>query len=309
MGFVGRHMLKRLIQSGHETWGVDLDQRGAFAGGTPRYQSMVGDCRWWFSSADAHFDVVIHLAANIGGRAMIDGSPMAVAENIALDAEMFQWAKRTHVGHVIYFSSSAAYPTWLQHKSPFPHYLKESDIDFTNDVLGVPDSTYGWAKLTGEYQAYVSRETLEMPITVFRPFSGYGEDQSLDYPFPSFIDRAVKREDPFTIWGDGTAIRDWIHISDIAAMVMFAIDERITGTFNLGSGRATTFTDLATIICSAAGYEPEWAFHPDAPQGVHTRVADITHMDSVFGMPSVSLEMGVERALENRIHHGGLRQS
>src|SRR5882762_4540552 len=101
---------------------------------------------------------------------------------------------------------------------------------------GKPDMTYGWAKLTGEVLAgYAIQAGLQ--VQVFRPFSGYGEDQALDYPFPSFIDRALRWAEPFEIWGDGTQTRDWIHIDDIVGATLAAIDQDVKGPINLGWGR------------------------------------------------------------------------
>jgi nucleoside-diphosphate-sugar epimerase len=123
---------------------------------------------------------------------------------------MFQWALRTKPDHVVYYSSSAAYPIDLQGYGS-EHKLVEDDIDLDN--VRLPDLTYGWAKLTGEILAkYAEQEGLR--VHVFRPFSGYGEDQDLTYPFPSFIHRGVHRYNPFSIWGTGKQVRDFIHIED-----------------------------------------------------------------------------------------------
>jgi len=90
---------------------------------------------------------------------------------------MFNWAVNTKQKKIIYYSSSAAYPVKLQRK---PYKLKEFDINL-NDVRN-PDFTYGWTKLTGEILAQFARKQ-GIDVYVFRPFSGYGEDQDLTYPF------------------------------------------------------------------------------------------------------------------------------
>ncbi len=178
-GFVGTHFRNALTE--HEIVGVDI-KNGL-------------DARHFFATDNTYFDLVIHLAAIVGGRATIEGAPLSVAVDLAIDAELFQWALRTRPARIVYYSSSAAYPIKLQgHGST--HKLKESDIDL--DDIQSPDLTYGWAKLTGEMLAkYAENEGLR--VHVFRPFSGYGEDQALDYPFPSFIARGGRRENPFKI--------------------------------------------------------------------------------------------------------------
>ena len=70
----------------------------------------------------------------------------------------------------------------------------ESDINLNN--IKSPDYTYGWAKLSGEYLAMFAKQ-YGKKVHVFRPFSGYGETQDLDYPFPSFIKRIKEKHESF----------------------------------------------------------------------------------------------------------------
>lgn len=276
-GFIGRHITTALRADGWHVFDIDI--------ATGR------DCRHVFAT-DARFNLVVHCAAVIGGRATIDGDPLAVAVDFELDASMFRYAARTRPDRVIYFSSSAAYPTRLQHKNKH-RPLRERDIDL--EWVDTPDAVYGWVKLTGEMLAQHLRGA-GVPVTVLRPFSGYGTDQSLDYPFPSFIDRALRRADPFDIWGDGTQTRDWVHVDDIVATVLACIDGGIDGPLNIGTGQATPFRDLAEMVCRAAGYSPHFEYHPAAPTGVHHRVADVEASHRLWA-PTIDLHDGIARAL------------
>ncbi len=274
-GFVGKYFMKKYQE--HEIVGIDLKDGN--------------DCRDFFKTDDSKFDLIIHLAAIVGGRATIEGSPLSVATDLSIDAEMCQWALRTKPSRVIYFSSSAAYPISLQTSA---YKLKEQDIDLSN--VQNPDMTYGWAKLTGEY-CLQFLESAGIKVSVFRPFSGYGTDQDLDYPFPSFIDRAKRMVDPFEIWGDGNQVRDFIHIHDIVEAVDTAIREDILGPVNLGWGRPTSFNDLQKIVCDIKGYSPEVKHIITAPVGVSYRCCDNSKMTS-FYTPKISLEEGIDRALK-----------
>jgi nucleoside-diphosphate-sugar epimerase len=202
---------------------------------------------------------------------------------------------------VLYFSSSAVYPTWLQANGPLgvpgPYSLREADVDpaLSGTKVGVPDQLYGWAKLTGENLAHRARAE-GLRVSVVRPFSGYGSDQDASYPFPAFIDRALRREDPFTIWGDGSQVRDFIHIDDIVRACAAMWEQGIDGPVNLGTGRAVTMTELARMACRQANYEPEFKFDLSAPRGVSYRVADNSLMRE-FCEPEVTLERGVAQAL------------
>lgn len=276
-GFVGGYFRKAL--DGHEIIGVDI-KNGL-------------DARRFFAEDQTHFNLVVHLAAIVGGRATIEGAPLSVAVDLAIDAELFQWALRTRPDRIIYFSSSAAYPIEYQRLSD-GRALREDDINLSD--IKSPDYTYGWAKLTGEMLAgYAANEGLR--IHVFRPFSGYGPDQSLDYPFPSFIKRGVERANPFTIWGSGNQTRDFIHMSDVVAATLEAVKLDVEGPVNLGLGRPTSFNELAVLVANECGYSPSLHHITDAPEGVEYRVCDPTKMLS-FYTPTVTLEQGISEAVK-----------
>lgn len=285
-GFVGRHLHRALLDRGDDVIAIDLRE----APGVKQADALT-----FFQYADQRNDVAFHCAANIGGRASIDGSPLGVATNLALDAWYMRWLVKSRTPRAVFFSSSAAYPVELQQPGPVRR-LVESDIDLDNPRPA--DATYGLAKLTGEHLArYAEAEGCR--ILIPRPFSGYGEDQADCYPFPAFIGRAARREDPFEIWGDLGSTRDWIHIDDLIGAVLAGLDQDVTGPVNLGWGRATPFGTLASLVTEAAGYAPQFKHLPTAPQGVHHRVSDSSRMLS-FYQPRVTLEEGIQRALTAR---------
>jgi nucleoside-diphosphate-sugar epimerase len=156
---------------------------------------------------------------------------------------------------------------------------------------------YLLAQLSGEYLCQFL-EQAGQKVNVFRPFSGYGSDQDLSYPFPSFIKRAVDKDDPFKIWGDGFQTRDFIHIDDIVEAVNAAVTNDIQGPVNLGWGRPTNFNQLAELVCKPVGYKPELFHHLEAPIGVYYRVCDPNKMLS-FYTPKITLEEGIDRAIKN----------
>ncbi|MFF9118272.1 NAD-dependent epimerase/dehydratase family protein [Streptomyces massasporeus] len=282
-GFVGRHLHRALLDRGDDVFAIDLQP-------SPLVQS--GDALDFFRHDDTRMDLAIHCAAIVGGRASIDGSPLGVATNLALDAWYMRWLIRTRTPRAVYFSSSAAYPVALQQPGDVRR-LYEEDINL--QYMEEPDATYGWAKLTGEKLAtYAEAEGCR--ILLPRPFSGYGEDQDVCYPFPAFIQRAKRRDDPFEIWGDGSSTRDWIHVDDLVGATLALLAADVTGPINLGWGRATSFDDLARIVCTTAGYQPHLKHRADAPQGVHHRVCDPSRMLNHY-VPTVTLEEGVRRAM------------
>lgn len=281
-GFAGRHYVRLLEGCGYSVVGID----------NAHSSEPSDDALYFFQYAEGFFDLVIHCAAVVGGRQVIDGPALALAVDLQLDAALFRWALRTRPGRIVYVSSSAAYPVTHQ-KLEFRHALLEDDLSLANP--GMPDQLYGWAKLTGEILAARARQE-GLKVTVIRPFSGYGEDQDPAYPFRAFAERARAREAPFEIWGSAHQCRDFIHIDDIVDATMVMVEQGIDGPVNLGTGRPTSMSVLAALFCLEAGYTPRFHVKPDAPMGVGYRVADITLMKQ-FYTPKITLEEGVRRAL------------
>jgi len=244
------------------------------------------------------FSDVFHFAAIVGGRMKIDGDPMMVGLDLSIDSEFFYWITRHKPDRVLYPSSSAAYPTSLQTVEGAVQ-LKESDIDF-NKNLGTPDMTYGWTKLTGEFLAKIAAKHYGVSIVCIRPFSGYGEDQELDYPVPAIAMRAAKKEDPFEVWGSGKQGRDFVHIDDIIDLIQILMDNVSDGSaYNIGSDKLTSFLELIELFTSFAGYKPTIKPLLDKPVGVHSRYCDMSLVREKFGwMPRISLEEGMRRVYE-----------
>jgi len=240
---------------------------------------------------------VFHFAAIVGGRAKIDGDPMAVAQDLSIDAELFDWVCRYKPERLLYPSSSAAYPIDLQNTEN-AIALKESDIDFKR--MGEPDMTYGWSKLTGEFLAKIAASHYGVKVTCIRPFSGYGEDQDNTYPVPAIAERAAKKEDPFVVWGTGYQGRDFVHIDDVIDCMLLAMDKIHDGSaINIGMGKLTTFREIIDVFTSFAGYQPEIKALTDKPVGVHSRYCDMSYVREKLGWePKISVEEGMRRVYD-----------
>ena len=310
-GFVGRHLVRRLLEAGDEVHAVDCvapDTGGiAPASGWPLFEPRDykqfhfyhEDCRAWFERVkDADFDYAFHLAAMVGGRLMIENNPLAVADDLAIDAAYWQWAKTARPGKSVCFSSSAAYPIKLQRPE---HYvlLREDMISFEDDI-GMPDMTYGWAKLTNEYLARLAFRKHGLKSVCYRPFSGYGEDQDDAYPFPSICKRVLahRGEPVLHVWGTGTQMRDFIHIDDCIEGVLTTMDKiNDAGAINLSTGIFTSFIDFAHLAADLLGFQPEVKGLSDKPAGVYARAGDTAKQKALGFKYRTDFRIGVERAL------------
>lgn len=310
-GFVGRHLVKRLLEAGDTVHAVDCiaPSTGAIdpAHGWPLFEPRdyrnfrftKEDCRDWFRRVqDTDFEYAFHLAAMVGGRVMIEDDPLAVADDLSIDAAYWRWARQARPRKTACFSSSAAYPVALQRED---HHvlLKEDMIRFDQDI-GMPDMTYGWAKLTCEYLARVAHQKHGLKSVCYRPFSGYGEDQDDAYPFPSICKRALANRgaDELAVWGPGTQKRDFIHVEDCIDGILATVD-RIddADAVNLSTGIYTSFIELARLAAEALGYHPEIRGLPNKPAGVFARAGDTAKQRSLGFQHKIELRAGIQRAL------------
>jgi GDP-L-fucose synthase len=310
-GFAGRHLVKALLDAGYEVHAVDSlapytgakDPAAGWPLFDPRDYSNFNfaheDCRSWFARVrDTDFDYAFHLAALVGGRLMIEKEPLSVAQDLSIDAAFWQWAKAVRPKKCVYLSSSAAYP--IKHQRP-DHFelLTEDMISFDSDI-GMPDLTYGWAKLTGEYLALLAYERHGIESAVYRPFSGYGEDQDDAYPFPSICKRAIEcRNDPsMTVWGSGRQMRDFIHIDDCVAGILATMDAMKDGKgLNLSTGIFTSFIDFAKIAADALGVSLDVRGTSDMPEGVFARGGDTKLQQQLGFSAKTPFDVGVHNAL------------
>lgn len=307
-GFVGRAFVKHYLDAGAEVHCVDnlvsesaQDPRQWINWAAPdiftKFHYWEMDCRTWFGyfGTDTHFDYVLHLAALVGGRLKIENQPIAIADDLSIDAAFWQWAVKARPAKVAVFSSSAVYPVYLQSKD-YHVPLQETMCRF-GDVLrvGVPDMTYGWAKLTSEYLAQVAYQKHGIKSVIYRPFSGYGEGQHEAYPFPALMRRVWEQTD-VEVWGSGKQVRDFIHIDDIVRAVVQTID-RIDDAraLNLSSGRGVSFYELVEM--AAAVLDVGRLVRPDTskPEGVFWRVGSVERQWAYDVQHRVSLKDGVER--------------
>lgn len=307
-GFVGRHLVERLLREGHEVQVVDALVSGTGAinplDGWPKFNPFDYktfrfthlDCREWFSShQDAAFDYAFHLAAMVGGRHMIEEDPLLVATDLAIDSDYWRWAAQARPEKTVCFSSSAVYPVAFQQRDG-NRPLFESMVTF--QALSMPDMTYGWSKLTCEYLANVAYERYGLKSICIRPFSGYGIDQDSNYPFPAICRRVLEGQSTLRIWGSGQQIRDFIHIDDCIEGIIRMMDQIDNAdAVNLSTGIGTSFFEFAQIACEVVGSRQHFVPLTNQPEGVFFRVGDTAKQVSLGFTAKISLREGIERAM------------
>lgn len=302
-GFLGRHFVKKLTDQGHYVHGIDDLSNGLDFYNWPKH--LLPDGNFIYQIADIleelpgrEYDLVIHCAGIIGGRSVIDFDPVQHVKSIEIDAKFAQWFVKTRQKRLLYLSSSASYPVHLQEENS--HTSLSEENHFIETLHGMPDMMYGWSKLSGEVMFKMLSKAYGFDVLCVRPFSGYGEDQGLEYPMAAISRRALAKEDPLTVWGSGNQGRDFIYVDDLVELALEQVMKtRGYDNINLGSGQITTFKELAKIIAEEAGYDPKIEGLSNKPEGVSFRLSDTNKMNSYGLKPKISLREGVKKVLNH----------
>ena len=308
--FVGRRFVKYFLDKGDQVYCIDNIAK--FTGGINPYKGWPlfnpfdyrkfkfykKDCREWFKkNFDTDFDYSLHLAAMVGGRKIIENEPMIVADDLSIDSSYWQWAVKAKPKKTLCFSSSASYPINLQKKKNY-RLLKEEDINLEKSIK-LPDLTYGWAKLTCEYLAKIAYKKYNLKSVCYRPFSGYGEDQDLSYPFPSICKRIIdnKNKKVIKVWGSGKQMRDFIYIDDCVRAVAKTMNKIHNGdAVNLSTAKYTSFIKFAKKGANIFGYDPKVFGTTKTPEGVFARAGDIKKQIKFGVRHKISLDEGIKKS-------------
>ena len=176
--------------------------------------------------------------------------------------------------------------------------LKEDDVWNTqpskNDWYG------GWAKRMGELQCHAYEKQYGAGrCSIVRPANVYGSYDNFDLDsamvIPSLIRKAFT-DGVLEVWGDGTAIRDFVHARDVARGMMFAVKNKITEPINLGSGDEISIKRVAEIVANRANVEVKW--DTTKPKGDPRRVFDMSRAASHGFHPEISIEEGIQETIE-----------
>jgi GDP-L-fucose synthase len=165
------------------------------------------------------------------------------------------------------------------------------------------DKFPGWAKRVGELQAEAyaieygwKQVSIVRPANIYGPYDNFDPANSM--VVPSLVRRALSGEDPLTVWGDGSPIRDFIHAEDVARGMMLAVEKGITEPINLGSGKGVTIKELVEIIVSHLPKKPKVVWDTSKPAGDKKRLMDMTRARKYGFEPQISFDQGIAGVME-----------
>ena len=287
-GFLGKPALRmleecgaevRVIRSAEHDLRIAADARDALAGA----------------------DVVLHLAANVGGIGYNRRNPAPLAaDNLAMGLNVFNACRELEVAKLVAACSVCAYP----HTTPVP--FNEDDI-----WNGYPESSnapYGLAKkmLLVLSDSYRRQYGLDSCVPVIANL--YGPEDNFDLEDSHVIAamirkyvEAERRSEPVTLWGTGTPTREFLYVDDAARALLLAAERCETSMpINVGTGTETQIRELAEVISRLTGFGGETIWDDSRPDGQPRRYLDVTRATEHLGFESeVGLEEGLTRTIES----------
>jgi GDP-L-fucose synthase len=165
------------------------------------------------------------------------------------------------------------------------------------------DRFAGWAKRMGELQAEAYRieygwdkVSIVRPANVYGPYDNFDPENAM--VVPSLIRRALDGENPLTVWGDGSPVRDFIHARDVARGMMLAVEKGVTEPINLGSGTGVSVRELVELVVANLDPRPEIRWDLTKPSGDAKRLMDTTRAESYGIKPQISFADGLRETIE-----------
>ena len=250
--------------------------------------------------ADAQPELVLHLAAKVGGIGANRANPgLYWYANLMMGAHVLEQARAHGVAKTVLLGTICAYP-------------KDTPVPFREDDLwnGYPEETnapYGLAKKTMLVGAQAYRQQYGTNAVYLLPVNLYGPGDNFDletsHVIPALIRKAVEArehgEREIVLWGDGSPTREFLYVDDCAEAIWLAA-QRYDGAepVNLGTGEEISIRDLARVIAELTGFEGEIVWDSSKPNGQPRRRLDVNRARELFGFRArTTLNEGLEQTI------------
>jgi GDP-D-mannose 3', 5'-epimerase len=315
-GFLGSHIVSRLVHQGHEVSVIDDLSAGSvrnLADVGVTQKCLVGDLRDYRFAKDSlrRAETVFHFAAEVGSVEYLHGSMAselsAMQSNMVIDANVFRACVEDGVSSVIYASSVSVYPFDKQLGQDVR--FKEEDAEESVN----PEGGYGWSKYLAEKQLSYMQG---ISSGIARIFHAYGANIYLRPDRSQVIGSLIRKaiaypQEDFVVWGDGRQRRCFVYIDD-ALDAIFRLQRHVEKkgnlTVNIGSTEEVTVLELAKRVISLSGKDIKMGFDPSKPRGALNRTPDLTRAARVLGWkPETPFGEGLAETYQwaqTRLAHG-----
>jgi len=303
-GFLGSHVIDKLKDSGcriiPRRSALSADVPGVFAVRSQNYDLTVeDDAKRLYQQCKP--DIVIHLAATVGGIGINREKPGTFYyNNLMMGTLLIEQARQFNIDKFVTVGTICAYPKY----TPVP--FKEENL-----WDGYPEETnapYGIAKkaLLVQTQAYADEFGFNgiylLPVNLYGPRDNF--DPASSHVIPALIKKCIdareNEDDHITVWGSGTATREFLYVKDAAEAIVSATKEyESTEPINIGNGREIIIKDLVEMIIKFTNFKGDVNWDDSYPDGQPRRALDCSKAQSEFGFKAkVDLEEGLQSTID-----------
>ena len=250
-------------------------------------------------------DVIIDAAARVGGILANNDYPYPfIMENMQIQNNLIDTALQSGVEKFIFLGSSCIYPKLA------PQPLKEDYL--LTGVLEPTNEWYAIAKITGVKACQAIRKQFGKDYVSLMPTNLYGTHDNFDlntsHVLPAmmrkFHEAKLNNHAPVTLWGSGTPMREFLFVDDMAAAVVFALENKLPDyLYNIGTGEDLTIQQLAETIQKITGHQGAIIWDSSKPDGTPRKLMDISKMHELGWKHQVQLEEGIQLTYDWFVEH------
>lgn len=297
-GFIGSHLCEKLINNGHSVVGIDnfdnfyskehklanledLQMSDHFRLYEVDIKSEVE-----LNKIEEEFEIVIHLAAKAGVRPSIESPSSYIDTNITGTQNILNLMLKKGVNKIVFASSSSVYGD-----NTVAPYSESAVVDF-------PISPYAFTKKSGELMLFTHFHLYKISSVSLRFFTVYGPRQRPDLAINKFF-RLIMNDEPISVFGDGSTMRDYTFIDDIIAGILSAVDyvwqqDPVYEIVNLGNSRPSKLLELINKIENTVGKKAILNFKDMQPGDVKMTCADTAKANALLRYePKITLNEGL----------------
>jgi GDP-L-fucose synthase len=242
-------------------------------------------------------EIIIDAAAKVGGILANNDYPYQfLMDNMQIQNNLISTAFELGVDKFIFLGSSCIYPKMA------PQPLKEEYL--LTGALETTNEWYALAKITGVKTCQALRNQFGKDYVSLMPTNLYGTHDNFDlsssHVLPALIrkfhDGKLNNNAPVNLWGSGTPLREFLFVDDMAAAVVFALENKLPDyLYNIGTGEDLTINELALIIQKIIGHNGEIIWDKSKPDGTPRKLLDVSKMHSLGWKHQVNLKEGIEK--------------
>jgi GDP-L-fucose synthase len=245
-------------------------------------------------------DYLIVAAAKVGGIGANSSLPVDfLSINLQIQTNLMDAAHASDIQRVLFLGSSCVYPK-LAPQPMSESVLLTGELESTNAPYAI--AKIAGLKLIEAYRNQYGRRWISaMPTNLYGPRDNF--DLETAHVLPALINRfhsaKVNSLKTVEIWGDGTPLREFLYVRDLAKACLFLLESYESSVaINVGSGQEVSIRDLASLVSNMVGFTGDLKFNTNCPNGTHRKLLDSTRILELGWKPTVKLEDGISLTYE-----------